>query len=138
MNKTAFHFFTVSALFFCSCNQPGCPETQTNPILSQSPIDSQEYQQELRRLVSMQPNAVDFYFEKRIASEEGEYLALNCYGDGFCGEFWVMVVKDDELSSKLQNNAGYRGAKLEGLEINELEMNGRRELAYIGMRGILD
>ena len=139
MRKQWITLAVFAAFSLVACDQPGCPPgTQANTILSQSPVDSEEYQQELQRLVTLNPEEVDYYFEKRIEISGRNYLALNCYGDEFCGELWLLVEKEDQWSERLQNVSGYRGAKLKGLVFRISPLNDPRELVFEKVESILD
>ena len=122
---------TFSLLFVTSCqNQLGCPDIQDNAILTDNPPSSDAYQDELTRLISADEHEVNYYFEKR---EEG-ILVLNAYGWGYCGKLHLRIEKENLLSQKLQNDAGWRGAKLKGMKV---ELQGSR-LVYKSIENIID
>lgn len=124
-------FLLLPFLLLASCqNQLGCPDIQDNTILTNNPPDSKEYQTELVRLISTDEREVNYYFEKR----KEDVLILNAYGWGYCGQLSLQINQEDEFSKKLQNEGGWRGAKLKGLEV---ELIGG-QLSYKGMEGVLD
>lgn len=93
------------------------------------------YQQELRRLVDLNPEQTRYFFDARSSRDGRDYLALNCYGPDFCGRLYVLLDEEDAQSLKLQNNAGWRGAELKGLQLRALP-NG--QLAYAGLHHLVD
>ena len=129
MKKVLLLLLPLTLLVSCQ-NQLGCPDIQDNAILTDNTPDSDAYQTELVRLISTDEHEVKYYFEKR---EEG-ILILNVYGWGYCGQLHLQIKQEDEYSKKLQNEGGWRGAKLQGLKV---ELIGDR-LVYKGMEGISD
>ena len=100
-------FKAVSVLIlsaFWACDQPNCPATQANPVLSANTPEQPVYQQELRRLVDLNADQTRYFFESRSTVDGRDYLALNCYGPDFCGRLYVVLDVEDAQSLKLQNN----------------------------------
>ncbi|MEO1259389.1 MAG: hypothetical protein AAFZ15_11360 [Bacteroidota bacterium] len=130
MKSSYFALFFILAIFPSCQNQFGCPDIQDNEILTENDPHTEAYQHEMARLISADTHEVDYYFEKR----ENGHLVLNAFGWGYCGELHLLMSTEDELSQKLQNDGGWRGAKLQGLQAGIV---GKR-LEYLGMESILD
>ena len=129
--KNALHILAVLYCLLAACqNQLGCPDIQDNEILTNNPPTSTAYQDELTRLISEDTHEVNYYFEKR----ENEYLVLNVYGWGYCGQLHVLLKQEDDFSKKLQNEEGRQGAKLHGLKL--LNVDG--QMVYQGLEGIMN
>ena len=131
MKNTCYFLLFFAFAIMTSCqNEFGCPDIQDNEILTKNQPQSDTYQHELARLIHEDTREVDYYFTKR---EEG-YLVVNVYGWGYCGELHLLISEEDDLSKKLQNEKGYSGAKLKGLEVSYAN----KRLTYQGMGSIID
>lgn len=131
MKNTCYFFLFFALAVITSCqNEFGCPDIQDNEILTKNPPSSDIYQNELARLIHEDTHEVDYYFTRR---EEG-YLVVNAYGWGYCGELHLLLPAEDDLSKKLQNDKGYSGARLNGLQVS---FEGQR-LVYKGLTNIID
>ncbi|MEK7257788.1 MAG: hypothetical protein AAB316_23725 [Bacteroidota bacterium] len=135
MNK---YIPTVYIAFLLSCNSPGANCEQTNPILRQNEPRSETYQTELRRLIDDHPHEVEFYFEGRDSIGGKSFLVVNAVGEDFCGKLWTLVKTDDRFTAILQNNSGYRGARLEGFKVVAAENQADTFFAYQKMESIVD
>ena len=131
MKNTCHSIIFLTFVLLVSCqNEFGCPDIQDNETLSKNPPQSEVYQHELARLISEDKHEVNYYFKKR----EADYLVLNAYGWGYCGELHLLMPTEDELSKKLQNDQGYGGAKLKGLQTEYLD----KRLKFVSLQNIID
>ncbi len=94
-----------------------------------------DYQMEISRLIQSDSGTVRYLFDNRVANSGKPYLVLNVFGSDFCGDLHLGLEKEDELSLKLQNDSGYSGSSLIGLNINFSKL-GLAE--YEGMTRIAD
>lgn len=128
--KLSFAVVCGTILFSLSCSHSHSHE-QNNPILRTHASSSMEYRQELQRLIEENPSDVAYYFEQR----KGNTLVLHCDGNNFSGELEVLVQQEDSHSQKLQNDKGYRGAEIKGLQI---AFTDNATALYTGAQSIVD
>ncbi len=125
-------------MFLSNCNQPGC-YNNSNEILSSKDQNSWTYQNELMRLIELNPSDVDYYFERRAEINGESFIVLNCYGPDFCGELKARFVHKNAESIKLQNNKGYSGAQLIGVGLSRVKLkNGHEVFALEKLDRIID
>jgi hypothetical protein len=133
-----FQYCIILLLLVASCGNSDCPPVQDNTILSENAPESAVYQAEIQRLVSENAGEVHFYFDRRETVGEKTFLTLDCFSKNFCGKLFLLVEQEDALSSRLQNRSGYSGAKLSGLEVAPIEVEGEKTLVYRSMKKIID
>lgn len=114
------------ALVAFSCNQPAC--SNNNEILKDGDKDTWTYQNELMRLIEENPSGIDYYFERRAEVSGESFIVINVHGQGFCGELKTKSVIKNLESIKLQNNKGYRGAKLIGVGLKKVKLENGHEV----------
>lgn len=133
-----FAIILSTTVILSSCNQPGCG-SNTNEILSQNGENSWAYQNELMRLIELNPDNVDYYFDRRVEIDGNSFLVLNCYGQDYCGALKVKFVHKNIESIKLQNNKGWKGAQLIGVGLSKVKLeNGHEVFALQKLNRIID
>lgn len=127
-------------LLTSSCSSD-CSEPTDNEILSTNSYTSNDYQAEMVRLLSGDHGEMEYFFINRESLYGDSYIVVQCKGDGLCGKLMLFINKEDQMSKKLQNNAGYAGAELKGLGMTPLSRkNPEMEMVmiYEGMEAIID
>lgn len=131
-------YFLIPVLLLAACGQPDCPKNSDIDGLGKYTPESDRYQRNLRQMVQNHPDDVAYYFERRDTLDGRPYLVVNCYGDGFCGQMRVRVDQNEGSAVVLQNNRGYRGARLDGFAWILQSADNREEAVYAGLRKIID
>jgi hypothetical protein len=112
--------FVVFAALACQPNtssNEACRAANTDKTLLKGEVKEPTYQNILLAFIEQAGlEKVRYYFERRGAKGR---LILRCEGPDFCGWLIVEVPKEDDITSRLQNESGYGGAEIEKLEFTQ-------------------
>lgn len=125
----------IGLLFFgllgCSTEQQACFDSNSRDILRSGKYESPEYRGLIIRTIENSDALVSFSFAFRNDKRE---LVVRAESEMYCGYLILIVENEDENSKKLQNNSGYAGSVLQGLEFS----NNNGIVKYISLEAILD
>jgi hypothetical protein len=115
----------------CSNERQACFETNARDVLRSGKYESPEYRGLIIRTIENSSETPTYSFAFRNDKNE---LVIRAESEMYCGYLILIVENEDENSKKLQNNSGYAGSVLQGLEFS----NNNGILKYISLEAILD
>ena len=108
---------TLCILTIVRCGKPDC--VNTNQIFKEYKPDQIEYQNEIAKLMELDYDKIDFWLNKYLKNEKGEFIDIQISGDKVCANALVRVTDWTKMEGiqKTQGHA-YSGAELVGLKFS--------------------
>jgi len=106
---------TLWIMTVVSCGKPDC--VNTNQIFNEYISDQIEYKNEIVKLMESDNEKIEFWFERYLKGDKGEFIEIQISTDKFCANAFVRVNDWTKMEGiRKTQGLGYEGAELIGLK----------------------
>ncbi len=127
----------MCALTIIGCGKPDC--VNSNSIFNEYRSEQIEYKEEVLKVVESNDDKIEFWLNRYVKNEEGEFIDVQISGDKICANALILV-KDWTKMEGIQKTEGraFSGAKLVRLKFILVKDSMNSVFLYKDVEKIMD